>query len=193
MIYLARVKKTALMVFCWLLAAALLPGLGRAHPPEAEERLKVAVLLKVAEFVTWPDGIFALRLLSLVVCVQGDEHMGAALAALQGQKVQGRSLEARNLHSSEDLLPCQVLFLGREVGQPQDLILKRLEGSGVLTVGDSFDFLQRGGMVRLQRERDRIRFALNQTAAQKSGLTLSSKLYRLATEVIPERPVGNKN
>ncbi len=192
-IFSARIKTYGLAAFWWLLAAAVLPGSSGAHPPEADVRLKAAVLLKLADFVVWPDGAFADRRQPLVVCVLGDEHMAAALAALEGQQVQGRRVEVRFLQLIDDLPPCQVLFLGRGADRPQELILKGLEGSGVLTVGDTFDFVRRGGMVRLHRQRDHIRFALNQHAAKKSGITLSAKLYRLATEVIAERPVGDKN
>jgi dihydroxyacid dehydratase/phosphogluconate dehydratase len=59
----------------------------------------------------------------------------------------------------------------------------------VLTVSDLPHFAERGGMIGLVRQQDRIRFEVNRTAAEKANLVLSSELLKLATKVI-EKPLA---
>jgi hypothetical protein len=50
----------------------------------------------------------------------------------------------------------------------------------ILTVGESDDFLDQGGMFNLFFEDKQLRFEVNQTPAENAKLTVSSKLLRLA-------------
>jgi hypothetical protein len=58
----------------------------------------------------------------------------------------------------------------------------------VLLVGESRDFLSSGGMIRLFVESNRVRFAISQKACEAVGLRVSSRLLRLAREVVPPEP-----
>jgi hypothetical protein len=62
-------------------------------------------------------------------------------------------------------------------------VLETLRDQPVFTVGDRKDFAKRGGIAQLILERDRMRFAINVSAAMRAGLTLSSRLLSLATIV----------
>jgi hypothetical protein len=59
-----------------------------------------------------------------------------------------------------------------------------LRGQPVLTVGEHARFLDHEGMIRLFVEQTKIRFSINQRAASTAGLQISSRLLRLAREVI---------
>ncbi len=53
---------------------------------------------------------------------------------------------------------------------------------GLLTVGETPGFLEHGGIINLVEVQGRIRFEINQEAAKRAGLTVSSRLLRLAME-----------
>ncbi len=76
---------------------------------------------------------------------------------------------------------CHVVFAG---GADKDLskVLAGL-GPGVLTVGESANFLREGGMISFILENRRVRFDINQSAATKAGLRISSKLLSVARSV----------
>ena len=52
-----------------------------------------------------------------------------------------------------------------------------------MTIGDTEEFCREGGMIRLFREKNNIRFEINNITASKSNLQLSSKLLEIATMV----------
>jgi len=50
----------------------------------------------------------------------------------------------------------------------------------VLTVGESTDFIAQGGIINFVRDAGMIRFEIDQGAATRVGLHISSRLLRLA-------------
>jgi hypothetical protein len=62
-------------------------------------------------------------------------------------------------------------------------IVKDLKGSSTLTVGETEGFVGLGGIINLTVEGNRVRFEINQLAAQRAGLKISLKLLSLAKSV----------
>jgi len=62
-------------------------------------------------------------------------------------------------------------------------ILTSLGTASVLTVSDLPEFVRRGGMVQFVLEGNRVRFEVNLATAEHAGLTLSSELLKVATNV----------
>ena len=79
-----------------------------------------------------------------------------------------------------DAINCHILFIsGSEKGRlPQ--ILKQLNGRNVLTVGEMPGFTETGGMINFVLEGTKIRFQINNEAANSAGLKISSKLLNLS-------------
>jgi hypothetical protein len=59
-------------------------------------------------------------------------------------------------------------------------VLAQVQGAPVLTVGDTEGFLRAGGVINFVLEGSKVRFLIDQAAAERSGLRISSKLMRLA-------------
>ena len=58
--------------------------------------------------------------------------------------------------------------------------LQDLRGPPVLTVADTAGFLDHGGIINFVLEGSKVRFEINQEAAERAGIKISSKLLRLA-------------
>ncbi len=170
--------------------AAAWPGAAGAAPeaePAAEYQVKAVFLFNFAQFVEWPATAFADAHAPLVIGVLGEDPFGTYLDKLvQSEKVGGRSLEVRRFRQLEDVSGCHLLFVGHNAAAT-DRMAEALHDRPVLTVGDTEDFSRLGGMVRFVTENGKIRLRINVTAAQESGLVISSKLLRWATIVTPEK------
>jgi len=59
-------------------------------------------------------------------------------------------------------------------------IIRDLKGSSTLTVGETEGFAGLGGIINLTVEGNNVHFEINQLAAQRAGLKISSKLLSLA-------------
>lgn len=155
-----------------------------APPPSPEYQVKAVLLMRIAQFVEWPPEAFGGPASPVVIAVLGDDPFGGYLdQAVEGQRIGERPMEVRRCRRLEDLGECQILFIsGSEAGRIGG-ILERLKGRSLLTVGDTDGFNRDGGIVRFVTENNKIRLRIRVDAARDSGLTVSSKLLRLATIV----------
>lgn len=162
-----------------LLLVLLLPGLASAQAPEYD--LKAAFLFNFAKFVEWPESAFAGERAPLTLCVHGEDPFGSTLdEVVQGERVGERSLLVQRPDSLDDLGGCHVLFVSRSEKERLGELMAQVQGKPVLTVADMDGFLRAGGVINFILESGKVRFLIDQEAAKRSGLAISSKLMRLA-------------
>jgi uncharacterized protein DUF4154 len=147
-----------------------------------EYRLKAAVLYNLAKFVEWPDDAFADPAAPLVVCVLGVDPFGAALdETLRGHSVGRHAAVAKRI--GEVTPGCHVLFVANSEAKRLSVILERLRTTSVLVVGEATGFIDRGGMIGLSTDDDRVRFDVNLPAADRARIKISARIMALASAV----------
>lgn len=177
------------IVFARTLALALLFAVVakfeiRAAAP-SEHEVKAAFVLNFARFVEWPADAFQSPTSPLIIGVVGANEMAEVLPRVVAtQTAQGRPIEVRPLQPADDPTPCQVLFVGRSVGDAAEGILKSAQKRPVLTVGETDGFNTLGGIVRFLIIEKSVRFDVHAKAAADAGLKISSKLLAVARTVI---------
>jgi hypothetical protein len=87
----------------------------------------------------------------------------------------------------ETIRKCHVLFICLSEKMYIQQIIDSIQGYGVLTVGDMEGFLETGGIINFLTEEKKIRFEFNLDSAERSKLTIRSKLLRLAKRVIRQK------
>jgi hypothetical protein len=170
-----------------LLLAALLavPGGVRAQGA-GEYDLKAAFLYNFAKFVDWPPSAYLEPNASFRICVLGKDPFGGSLqAAVSGEEIAGHKLTVVRTDSLAKPSGCQILFVSRSERDQTKEVLAAVRDSPVLTVGDSPGFLEQGGIINFLLEGTKVRFEINNEAAARSKLTISSKLLQLARRVVP--------
>ena len=167
-------------------ALLILPGIAASQTTSTENNLKAVYLFHFAQFVEWPSGAFATPESPLVIGILGQDYLSSAVEeAVAGESVRGRKLVVKRCGTADEAENCHILFISRSEATRVDRILARLRGKSILTVSDLDAFTTRGGMIRFVTEGNRVRFRINTEATEKAGLTLSSKLLRLAERVTP--------
>ncbi|NNL68075.1 MAG: YfiR family protein [Myxococcales bacterium] len=145
----------------------------------SEYKVKAAFLLNFGKFVEWPSAQGDLE-----ICVLGEDPFGATLDdTLAGRKIGARPVRARRIDSAGAADGCAILFVSRRGNAPLDAVVSAVRGSPVLLVGEQDRFAKRGGMINFVEVDQKIRFEINETAAKKAGLKISSQLLKLATIV----------
>jgi len=178
-----------MLVFVWAMTVS--PGMGLAETPTSlEYKVKGAFLLNFAKFTKWPADEFAGSNTPITIGIVGDDPFGSALDQLvAGETIGTRPIVVKRLVSSADLSQCQILFFPKSTDAGD--VLKRVASLGVLTVGESDDFLDAGGVIRLLIEDKKVRFEVNMDAAQRAHLTVSSQLLKLARTIKPLKHESN--
>ena len=172
-----------------------------SHVVEAEtdvnERLvtkvKAAFVHNFLKFVFWPkpedssrkNGTKGDRPDTLNVLVVGDLALSDYLKEYAGDAKDPRTTIRIRFATTIDTNDCfDAIFLGSDdcAGQSTTL-LDNLQDKAVLTIGDCDGFLSAGGIIELFILESRVRFNINKTAAEREGLTVSSRLLKLAEVV----------
>jgi hypothetical protein len=177
----------ALAAACALLSIPH-PQTRGAAPTEYE--IKAAYLYNFARFVQWTASANSFEAGSFELCVLGKDPFGPALHnTIAGESIGGKYVVAKGVSSPRDAGDCREVFISSSEDSQLAEILPALNEGRALTVSDMPEFAQRGGMIGLVSENNRVRFEVNLTAAGRAGLSFSSQLLKVATKVIgaPER------
>jgi YfiR/HmsC-like len=175
-------SRLAAMASGWVLIG--LPGMLAQHSKPTEYEVKATYLYNFSHFVEWPAKVAEGQSDSFDICVLGRDPFGAALNATVAQEtIAGKNVVARQIPEPEDAVNCRVLFISSSEDKRLKQILTCLGTASVLTVSDLPQFTEHGGMVQFVMEGNRVRFEVNSAIAERAGLTLSSELLKVATNV----------
>jgi hypothetical protein len=181
-------RRTSLALRAWTAIAAAFalacaPS-GVAYAQFQEFQVKAAYLYKFAPFVDWPANAFPSPTSALVLCVAGEDPFGPMLdRAVAGQKIGVRPIQVRRLAKADKAVGCHILYLGGSKPQPIADGLAGVRGAPVLTVTDGAVTGDDRGVIHFVIRDRNIRFEIDDAAAAKNGLTISSKLLSLAVAV----------
>ncbi|MBW2401074.1 MAG: YfiR family protein [Deltaproteobacteria bacterium] len=146
--------------------------------------VKAAFLFNFARFLSWPEEAFAFPDSPIVFGILGDpEFFETASATITGKTVNDRPVEVRELQDDSEAKKVHLLFLARALETQGDSIRTAVGESPVFVIADFEGFAANGGTAHFYMDHDRVRFAINLRVAQEKGLTISSKLLRVATLV----------
>ncbi|MEI6414612.1 MAG: YfiR family protein [Pseudomonadota bacterium] len=152
-------------------------GFGAEVVPE--NALKVAFIFNFVGFIEWPAATGP----ALNLCVVGKDPFGTALDTLAGKSVGTRTIQVMRLPGRQDVRRCQILFISPSEKNEVTSLLAALEGNSTLTASDTDGLVRQGVMIGLELEQKRVVFDVNLEAARRAGLSISSKLLRLAKKI----------
>jgi hypothetical protein len=164
------------------LASLWFGSVGIAQPSTpSESQVKAAFVINFAKYVEWPASAFDRTDSPIIIAVLGKSNVAAALQQMiPGRIIDGRNLVMEQLASGAKPGRCHILFVPASEPQLSPGLVADLRNAGVLTVGESGDFLDSGGMINLALRDQRIALEVNLPAADQAGIKLSSKLLSVA-------------
>jgi hypothetical protein len=169
--------RTAAATTCVALLALPLQAAGTPN----EYALKSVFLYNFCHFIEWPDSAFTSPNDPLIIGVIGDDPFGHLLTeAVEGETYHNRPIKIEHYRSPKEVRHCHLLFVPRSENSHLDQILAAVGGSSVVTVGETDDFLDRGGMITLPVDRNRVRLRIAPSPLRAANLSVSSKLLRVA-------------
>lgn len=175
------------MIFRALAATLLgllirLPLNAEANPTVSPEYvIKAAYLYNFAMFVEWPADAFARPDSPFVIGIVGTDRFGSALEEIvRNKRVNSRRFVVKRLQSYQECGDCHILFFHSGEAARITEIVEQLRRAPILLVGDTPEFVKRGGMINFAVEDNKVRCEIGVAAAKRSRLTVSSKLLSLA-------------
>lgn len=165
----------------WLCASAAATVLAQARPSEYD--VKAAYLLNFGKFMHVAGASPAHRA-SFDICILGRDPIGHAMDAIvKNESIDNKPVHVERIADASRGRGCDIVFVSPYEGESVREDLAVLTGADVLTVGDTPDFLERGGMIQFVLQGNHVRFEVNLDAVNRTHLVLSSELLRVAAAV----------
>ena len=154
------------------------------EPQASEYQVKAAFLINFPKYVDWPAEALARTNSPIVIAVLGETKVtGEIQKVIAGRTIIGREIVLKRLASGEESEGCHILFFPGAEQQRSPNLLDRVRGRGVLTVGESNDFFERGGLINLARREGKIALEVNLPAADQARIKVGSKLLGVVSVV----------
>lgn len=151
-----------------------------AYPaPIPEYQLKSAFIYNFATFIDWPGEIGN----SLTLCVAVPDEAAKYFSALEGKPVGSMKLTVRRLTQDDSAEGCRILFVAESESDSFEDWLSEVGDDKVLTVAEAEAWLKKGVVLDLMIQDKRVVFDVNVDAARGEGITINSRLLRLARKV----------
>jgi hypothetical protein len=205
-------KAKTITVLILILALTGIVSAAEADSVSSKEyQVKAAFIYNFIKFIDWPklapaesDKKADDTDKPITIGIIGENPFGKAFETLAKKKVQNREVVIKHFGGFEKnstkyrekgetkykyknaaaLKTCQVLFIGSSESKYCKQIIDIVKDSSVLTIGESKDFLDTGGIIEFVTEQKKVRFGVNLITAKQAELKIRSKLLRLAKRVI---------
>lgn len=180
--------------FAVLLAFLLAATLGRsmAGPSDNgnEYEAKARLLCSFARYVDWPPKKFLRPDSPFVIGVYGTDSISETIREyVQSQRIKDRPVQVLHITAKEQLPACHILFISRSEAGRYKSVLGPVKHENVLTVGESDDFIDSGGVIEFFYDGVRWTYHLEDKAATRERLKMKPVIYQLAArarEAIPK-------
>ena len=174
-----------------------------------EQELKAAFLYDFVRFTDWPQEKFD-DSNTIVIGLLGEYGLQDVFQPVKDKPIQGRKLIIREFggfgalrksgdssrgQPSEDikaLRKCHLLFVCKTEDEHLKEITEAVKDCNVLTVGETENFLEAGGIINFVLNVDKVGFDVNLIAAKREKVQISSQVLRLAQKVITGESPNDK-
>jgi hypothetical protein len=193
-----------------LLIFAVIVCAGDEQIQNREQLIKAAFLYNFVQFTEWPAGKIA-EPNTITIGLLGEHPFGNAFDPIKNKTVKDKRLNIKNIgkfrksfpqddagklefaNYIEQLRKCHVLFICDSERENFKAIIDAVKGYGVLTVGETEDFLDFNGIITFIPGTEKAVFDINIKVCEQEGLKISSKVLRLARKVITDKePTAEK-
>lgn len=161
-----------------LLAGIVVP----LHSNSDEYKIKSAYIEKFIRFIEWPaNSDVPNTSVPLVIGVIGKNNFGDNLKILsQKFRIKDKQIKILYLKQLKEIDEVHVLFISQSEKYRLGRILNVTRSKPILTIGDTSGFAQRGVLVNFFFQESRIRFEINLSAVEASGLHFKTKILKYA-------------
>lgn len=173
------------LIVCLILFAVLSSSQYASPEPAgpSEYQVKAAFLYNFLKFVEWPEEHSTGSTPAITLCIIGNDPFGKNMGGFKDKQVSGKKVVVRHMRSTSGISDCQALFISESEKDYVESITELARGFHILTIGDTELFAQKGVIINMYMENDKVRFEINIDAAKQAGLRINSRLLSLANIV----------
>jgi YfiR/HmsC-like len=169
---------------CVIAVLVRLPGSApaAAQGEPAENKVMATDLFNFGKFMRHSGGY--VHHATFDICILGRDTIGRTIDDITSKEtIDHLPVRVPRIADAARAKGCEIVFISVYEGDHMREDMAILAGADVLTVSDTPDFLERGGMIQFVTVANHVRFAVNLSALNRSHLALSSELLKVAVTV----------
>jgi hypothetical protein len=144
-------RRVGAVILAFLLAAPGARAAGDSDEYEEKAR-RIGTFIRHTE---WPEKKLGRPGTPFVIGIYGSDQISGYLQEIfAGTQAKGHPVQVRAVYSRDDIPNCHVLFISGSERDRLRTILSEARREGVLTVGESDNFLASGGVIQFVRKPD---------------------------------------
>ena len=149
-----------------------------------ESQTKAMHLFNFAKFIEWPSLLNKANVRNIVIGVLGEDPIFYHFETmLKGKTIDGKEIVLKKFASLDNFSLCHIVFVCSSEQKNMVRNIQSLRNTGALLVSDLPRFCESGGHIMFVNDDQKIRFDINQNAADDEGLKISSQLLKIASVV----------
>lgn len=113
------------------------------------------------------------------ITILGNDPFGDSFAPLEGKAIKGKSLQVTRIDDINAVKKCDLLYICNSENSKLKHIIGELGNTGILTVGETTEFTELGGIISFFMEDEIVQFSINIPAAENAGIEFSTQLLQL--------------
>ena len=153
--------------------------------------LTIESLTRVATLLVWPDSVMGEASEPFRICTVGDDQLGDALDKATESRISDREVAVQRFASAPEMEFCHVMFVAKSEAFRQSQVLQALSSAPSLTASENPDFIIAGGMMKLDRDIDGVRYTVNRGAVLGAGLAFRREVD-VARELSSVRSISRR-
>jgi hypothetical protein len=185
--FLRRLRRAAMLLGS---VSLLLPSVvGEEIHAKNPYDLMAGYLHRFPAYVQWPNSTATSNTTPWRIGVLGDDPFGESLIfATKDMPVAGREFQIIHATRAEDLRTCELVYIGLKGDDKVKAALTTLAGRPILTVGAEENFLELGGVVRMEipRRSGSVRYSVNLDQAKAVNLKVRVEMLENATQILQD-------
>lgn len=141
-------------------------------------KIEAAFLYSFFNYITWPGYHSPQALRNPIICIYGQDPILQYLEYVRQKMASERSITIRTIQPGDTTKNCHLFFMRHRV-----VPSSATPADSTLTVFKPDDPLDRGGMIELAEDEERLTLRINHRALEQNGFQASSRLLELAQRV----------
>ncbi len=149
-----------------------------------ESTIKAGFILKFSEFIQWPEYYTSLSSEEpLNICLYGEDKFGEIFDYVNDHDILRRKILIRRFLPINELKSCHLVFINTLSAEGIDNLASEIKNSPVLVVSSNEEISHPLVAINFLKINNQIRFEINLSAFERTGVKISSELLNLAINV----------
>ncbi len=140
----------------------------------AEYAVKAAYIYNILRFISWDENSALARSETLDICLFKTDPFNHYLDPIRKKSIGNKQIKLRTINDISQSSSCHLIFINNG-----DFEIDKIKHSNSILLGNTIDFVKKGGLFSFYIENNKVRLGANRNAIAESDLNISSQLLEV--------------